>query len=123
MPAPTYWTETTAEGEKVYHCCYCEAAGQEHHSSDEVLFIQHQEQRHDGRMVEDVEASAAARQAPADHPQGGPPGQTGEHPEHPHGGPPGQTGEHPDTEPTPHPEHPIVLPDEPYVEHHEEPKP
>lgn len=25
-----------------------------------------------------------------DHPHGGPPGQTGQHPEHPHGGPPGQ---------------------------------
>jgi hypothetical protein len=29
---------------------------------------------------------------PEEHPQGGPPGQTGEHPL---GGPPGQTGEHP----------------------------
>jgi len=28
----------------------------------------------------------------SDHPHGGPPGQTGEHPEHPLGGPPGQTG-------------------------------
>ena len=112
MPgAPTYWTETTAEGQTVYHCSYCQEQGSEHHSSDEIMFISHMEQRHDGRMVEDTDASAEARKAPEDHPHGGPPGQTGDHPEHPHGGPPGQTGEHPETEPTPHPEHPIVLPD------------
>ena len=66
-------------------------------------------------MVEDTDASATARKAPEDHPQGGPPGQTGEHPAHPHGGPPGQTGEHPEGGPPgqePVPAHPIVLPDE-----------
>ena len=110
---PTYWTETTAEGPPVYHCLYCKEQGSEHHSTDEIMFIQHMEQRHDGRMVEDPDASAAARKAPEDHPHGGPPGQTGEHP---HGGPPGQTGEHPQGGPP-------GQADEPYVEHHEEPKP
>ena len=60
-PAPTYWTETTDEGQTVYHCAYCQQQGAEHHSTDEVMFIKHMEQRHDGRMVEDTEASAAAQ--------------------------------------------------------------
>jgi len=124
MPAaPTYRTETTAEGQTIYHCLYCAEQGSEHHSTDEALFLAHMEQRHDGRMIEDTEASQ--RKAPEDHPQGGPPGQTGEHP---HGGPPGQTGEHPQGGPPGQaeegePTHPIVDPDAPYVEPHEEPKP
>ena len=90
--APTYHTETNDAGETVYHCLYCAEQGSEHHSADEAMFIKHMEQRHDGRMVEDTDASAAAKKAPEDHPQEGPPGQTGEHS---HGGPPGQTGEPP----------------------------
>jgi hypothetical protein len=112
-PTPTYWTETTAAGETVYHCAYCAAAGQEHHSADEALFVQHMEQRHDGRMVEDTEASA---KKPEDAGQpGSPPGHDAAPP---HGGtPPGQGGtppgqvDKPDEEEDLHPEHPIVLPE------------
>lgn len=128
MPGPTYWTEVPADGKPVYHCLMCAAEGKEHHSTDEAAFIAHQEQRHDGRMVEGTEADAKKPEDAPEHPHGGPPGQTGEHPVHPHGGPPGQTV--PPVEPVepvdpnaPHPEHPIVDPDAPYVEHHEEPKP
>ena len=57
------------------------------------------------------------------HPHGGPPGQTGDRPEHPHGGPPGQDKPEED-ENEPHPEHPIVVPDpdDPHVEHHDQPE-
>ena len=109
--APTYWTETTDAGQTVYHCLYCQEQGSEHHSANEMIFMKHMEQRHDGRMVEDPDASAAARKAPEDHPQGGPPGQTGEHPAHPQGGPPGQN-KPPDETDVPEPTHPIVLPEE-----------
>ena len=108
--APTYWTVQINDGPTIYHCTYCQEQGSEHHSTNEVMFLAHMQQRHDGRMVEDTEASATARKAPEDHPHGGPPGQTGEHP---HGGPPGQTGEHPQGGPP-------GQADEPYVEHHEE---
>ena len=107
---PTYYVTKADDGTEIYHCCYCEQAGQEHHSTDRELFEQHQQQRHDGRMVEDTDASAAARKPTEEHPQGGPPGQTGEHPEHPHGGPPGQEK----------PPEATVDPDAPHVEHHED---
>jgi hypothetical protein len=105
MPAsPTYRTETSPDGQVTYYCLYCEGQGQEHHSSDKELFEQHMHQRHDGRMEEETPAVAGAQRAQAEHPHGGPPGQTGEHPQ---GGPPG----HEDDEP--YPEHPIVEPEEP----------
>jgi len=106
MPEPTYRTEETQDGTK-YLCLHCERAGSGHWSYDRQLFEQHMQQRHDGSMIEDTAVTSTAQ---SEHPHGGPPGQTGEHPEHPHGGPPGQTGEHPHEEP--HTEHPIVLPDE-----------
>lgn len=133
MPAsPTYRTETNDQGETVYICCHCEGQGAEHHATDPVLFEQHMHQRHDGRLEAAVGSAPLKKPEDADHPQGGPPGQTGEHPDHPHGGPPGQTGDHPQGGPPgqdkpeedePHVAHPIVDPDAPYVEHHEEPKP
>ena len=116
MPEPTYYITTTDDETTVYHCCYCERAGAEHHSSNEALFLSHMEQRHDGQMIEGpTPEPAATRQAPEDHPHGGPPGQTGEHPAHPHGGPPGQDK----------PEEPVppVDPNASYAEQHEEPKP
>ena len=106
MPAPTYWTETSTDGQPVYHCLYCKEQGSEHHSSDEALFIAHMEQRHDGRMVEDVDASAAAKK-PAETPGGRPdtpPGQEGHQP-----------GNRPDVPPGQVPED-----DVPHVEHHED---
>jgi hypothetical protein len=107
-PGPTYRTETAEGAAPVYHCLQCEATGSEHHTHDLALLKMHLEQRHDGRMQEATEADVSATAQP----EGGPPGQSGQHPEHPHGGPPGQTGQHPDNEPTPHPEHPIVEPDD-----------
>ena len=103
----TYRTET-ANGTTVYHCVVCQSQGTEHHTSDFDLMCSHQAIRHGGQMVE---ATEAAPQASPEHPHGGPPGQTGEHPdhpEHPHGGPPGQTGDYPEDEA---PTHPIVEPD------------
>jgi hypothetical protein len=111
-PTPTYRLDRDDTGTMRYVCLYCEQAGTEHCATDLDLFTQHMQQRHDGRMLEDTEASTAKTQE--DHPHGGPPGQTGEHPDHPHGGPPGQTGEHPEEPPPdeePHPEHPIALPE------------
>lgn len=122
MPTPTYWTETSADGTLVYHCVACKTQGQEHHSSDEALFLAHMEQRHDGRMEEDVEASAAAKGGKPDDTPGGrpetPPGQGGEQPGNRPDIPPGHDKPPPDEEP--HPEHPIVEPDE---EPHPEPHP
>lgn len=120
-PAPTYYVQAGPDGKPLYYCLYCEQQGTGHWASDFELFTFHMQQRHDGRLTEatpeqtaEIQAAQAemaqAARAPEDHPQGGPPGQTGERP---HGGPPGQTGEHPENEPTPHPEQPIVLPEEP----------
>ena len=109
----TYYITRADDGTDIYNCLYCQKQGSEHHASDSALFLQHLEQRHDGRLIEgQPPPEASLQRAPADHPHGGPPGQTGDHPVHPHGGPPGQTGEPPAPDPTPHPEHPLVLPDE-----------
>lgn len=57
--------------------------------------MQAEERRKAAQSRQEGSSAPTRRQAAGEHPQGGPPGQTGEHPEHPHGGPPGQTGEHP----------------------------
>ena len=106
----TYRTTQDSTGATRYECLPCEHAGQEHYTTDIEMMRMHQAHRHGGVMVAEDEAQASPQAAP-DHPHGGPPGQTGDHPEHPHGGPPGQTGEHPHEE-EPHPEHPIVEPEE-----------
>lgn len=99
-----------------YICLLCG-----HEDWSEPTLLQHMQAYHAGKMVvapegyeppvmaEEEADMGEPREKPADtpdhpeHPHGPPPGQRGEHPEHPHGGPPGQE---------PHPEHPMVEPDE-----------
>jgi hypothetical protein len=79
-----------------------------------------QDEQHHVSVEEAAEIGAETQR---EHPHGGAPGQTGEHPEHPHGEPPGQakkdepeqppTGEVPEAPITPEPTHPIVEPEPP----------
>jgi hypothetical protein len=54
---PTYTMTKADDGTDIYHCLVCQSQGSEHHATDRALFEQHMHQRHDGRMVEETEAS------------------------------------------------------------------
>jgi hypothetical protein len=114
-PTPTYYTDTDEDDRTVYHCLYCEVQGQEHHATDEALFLMHMEQRHDGRLLEQV-GGPAARTAETTEAQGKPEDTPGGRPDTPPGQEGTQPGNRPDVPPgqveEPVPTHPLVEPDE-----------
>ena len=83
---------------------------------EQTVSLPQDEQHH----VSAEEAAEIGEETRREHPHGGAPGQTGEHPVHPHGGPPGQadddvdlpeqppTGEVPEAPVDPEVSHPIV---------------
>jgi hypothetical protein len=101
MPEPTYYITTTDDETMVYHCCYCERAGQEHHATDEALFLKHMEQRHDGRMIEGpAPEEPALQQVPDALPQDATVHQAGEPLQEPLSVPTGETVPIPEPTPT-----------------------
>jgi hypothetical protein len=64
---PTYRVEVDGET-TTYFCLYCEDQDTEHHATDMEFFVQHMEQRHDGRMLEEQAAARAASETDAEAP-------------------------------------------------------